>query len=517
MKKLLFLFFSLIFLTALHAQAVWSEQTSPVPNFILYTVSVVDNNVAWIGGQAGTVLRTTDGGATWTSVGGGAIGATDVYNIFGVDAQNAVAAGYDGATTYMWTTTDGGSTWTQVYSNSGGFMDAIWMFDANNGFAYGDPSPLGGNWELYNTTDGGATWNAAPPLAAQNGTEAGWNNAMYVSGSDVYFGTNNTRIYHSTDMGNSWTPQTTTGNVNSYSIWFNNASTGLSGDASNLVRTTDGGNTWNFVSTIPTSAGFIGAIIGVDNVNNNPNQWWAISGVNQIFYSNDNGSSWSTEYTAPTSGGYYAMAMARNGNLIIAVRSDGYISSGVITLPVELTSFTATCNNGNVQLNWTTATEINNQRFDIQRKSENGEFVTVGFVNGNGTTTEQHNYSYTDSKVTPGSYVYRLDQVDFNGTNHYSQEVNVNVSNPLVYSLSQNYPNPFNPSTVIEYNTAKPGFVNLSVYNLLGQKVADLVNGNMDAGVHNVTFNASNLPSGMYIYEIRTNSFTAAKKMMLTK
>ncbi len=514
MKKLLFLFFSFIIFISLQTQAQWQDQTSPTTN-ALYTVSVVNSGVAWIGGDAGTVLRTTDGGVTWTSVGGGAIGTNPVYNIWGRVASTAICAVYDGSTAYMYKTSNGGSTWTQVFSQPGGFIRAIWMYsNSEEGIAYGDP--VDGFWELYKTTDAGATWTALPNLA-QNGDETGWNNALtapFVSGYNVYFGTNNNRIYYSPNGGNSWTAQTTTGNTNSYSIWFNTPSTGLSVDATNIVKTTNGGYNWNFVSTFPSSGGSISAIVGDYYTNN----WWAINATNMIYYSSDDGSTWSTQFTAPTAGLYYAMAKSMSNNLKIAVRSDGGISTyNVPQIPVELTSFTASANDGNVILIWSTATETNNQRFDIQRKVGNGEFTTVGFVKGNGTTTEQHNYSYIDSKVAPGNYVYRLDQVDLNGKNNYSKEVNVKINPPLIFSLEQNYPNPFNPSTVIEYSTAKAGFVNLSVYSLLGQKVAELMNGNMDAGTHNVVFNASNLPSGMYIYEIRTNSFTAAKKMIHTK
>ncbi len=507
MKKVFGLLFSFVLLAFLPVQAQWQEQTSPTTNG-LFTVSVVDNSVAWIGGDQGTVLRTTDGGATWTNVGGGTIGTGPVYNIFGIDAQNAICTASPSAT-YMYRTTDGGATWTQVYTNASGFMDAIWMFDANNGFAYGDP--VGGNWELYNTTDGGATWTAAPALA-QNGTEAGWNNAMYVSGSDIYFGTNNTRIYHSTDLGNSWTAQATTGNSNSYSVWFNNASNGLSGGDASLAATTDGGNTWTLNNALPGS-GIIGSITGVGS------DWWAARQTLDIYYSTDNGASWTSQYTAPGSGAYNAMAKSRNGNLIIAVRSDGGISSYVISItPVELTSFTATStNDGNVQLNWSTATETNNQTFEIQRKAESGSYVTIGSVQGNGTTTQEHNYSYVDSKVEPGNYTYRLRQVDFNGSSAYSNEVNVKVNAPLSFGLQQNYPNPFNPTTIIKYSLDKPGMVKLSVYNVLGQEVSTLVNNYKEAGYYTVNFNASNLPSGTYIYRLQTGNQVSVKKMILMK
>ncbi|MCU7494408.1 MAG: T9SS type A sorting domain-containing protein [Ignavibacteria bacterium] len=85
------------------------------------------------------------------------------------------------------------------------------------------------------------------------------------------------------------------------------------------------------------------------------------------------------------------------------------------------------------------------------------------------------------------------------------------------YQMKQNYPNPFNPSTVISYSISKPGMVMLKVFNILGKEVATLVNGNQAAGTHSVEFNASNLPSGIYIYTIKAGEFTASRKLMLLK
>ena len=499
--------FSLIFLISLSTQAQWMELTSPTAN-ALYSVSIVDNSVAWISGTAGTVLRTTDGGATWTSVGGGAIGANDIYNIFAVDDQTALCTTSPSAS-LIWRTTDGGTTWTQVLSVTGGFMDAIWMFDANNGFAYGDP--VGGNWALYNTTDGGATWIPAPALA-QNGSEAGWNNAMYVSGSNIYFGTNNTTIYYSSDSGNSWTPLTTNGQVNSYSVWFNSANMGLMG-GTDLDATTDGGTTWSPI-TVPGSGTSLGGITGAGN------QWWvarqSFPGI--IYYSSDNGATWSTDYTAPTTGAFYHIAKARNGNWALAVRSDGGISSNMIVVPVELTSFTAEAgNNSQVVLNWQTATETNNKMFEVQRKDADNVYATIGFVNGSGTTTQPHSYSYIDKNVSEGTYYYRLKQVDFDGHTSYSNEVEVKVVAPAVFGLAQNYPNPFNPTTNITYNVPKSGKVKLAVYNLLGQEVAVLVNGLVSEGSHTVEFNAASLPSGTYFYRLQNGNSVSIKKMVLLK
>jgi hypothetical protein len=187
------------------------------------------------------------------------------------------------------------------------------------------------------------------------------------------------------------------------------------------------------------------------------------------------------------------------------------------SVPVELVSFNANTNGNNVTLSWTTATEINNSGFAIERKTEGTMFEQVGFVSGKGTTTQASVYSYSDSKLSDGNYSYRLKQIDYDGTTSYSNEVNVDINSPRVFALDQNYPNPFNPSTVIKYSIPVDGFVTLGVYNLLGEKVASLVNDNLKAGGHEVNFNASNLSSGVYFYRLESGRFTSVKKLLLLK
>jgi hypothetical protein len=188
-----------------------------------------------------------------------------------------------------------------------------------------------------------------------------------------------------------------------------------------------------------------------------------------------------------------------------------------LIIPVELTSFTASVNEGNVVLNWSTATETNNHLFEIERKAETSEYITIGYVEGAGTTTEPQNYGYTDNKVETGTYTYRLKQVDFDGTFTYSNEVEVDVTAPLSFNLDQNYPNPFNPTTNISYSIPEAGNIILAVYNTVGEKVAVLVNGYSEAGHFDVSFNASNLPSGVYLYKLQSANSVQTKKMMLLK
>ena len=223
---------------------------------------------------------------------------------------------------------------------------------------------------------------------------------------------------------------------------------------------------------------------------------------------------------------------AGNSNIMIRIRSvqpgwdwwwvlDNFCVYGMYVVPVELTFFTASSNGADVELSWTTATETNNQGFEIERASSSTTPVQgweqVGYVAGFGTTTEPKTYSFTDSKLKEGNYKYRLKQIDFDGIFTYSEEVNAEVELPLEYALEQNYPNPFNPNTTIKYSIPEDGFVKLAVYNLLGEEVATIVNATQKAGRYEVNFNTTGLASGVYVYRIEAANYIASKKLMLMK
>ncbi|GIV45869.1 MAG: hypothetical protein KatS3mg036_0687 [Ignavibacterium sp.] len=220
--------------------------------------------------------------------------------------------------------------------------------------------------------------------------------------------------------------------------------------------------------------------------------------------------------TPPSDAANLKLALFYNGNSFNI--DNWYVDDIELTyvIPVELTSFTAKAVNENVELNWNTATETNNQGFEIQR-SNGGAFEVVGYVPGFGTTTEHKSYTFTDKNVKSGKYTYRLKQIDYDGQYVFSNTVEVEVNPPLTFALEQNYPNPFNPSTLIKYSLAKDAMVNISVYNAIGEKVATLVNGLQQAGRYEVNFDGGNLTSGIYFYTIEAGSFKAVKKMLLMK
>lgn len=192
-------------------------------------------------------------------------------------------------------------------------------------------------------------------------------------------------------------------------------------------------------------------------------------------------------------------------------------------IPVELVSFTALVNSIDVTLNWITASEVNNSGFEIERskvkseKSNVPRWEKIGFVSGNGTTTETKSYSFTDNNLSAGSYSYRLKQIDFNGSFEYSNIIEVEVSSPQNFELSQNYPNPFNPTTTISFSLPQNAFVTLKVYDVLGNEIATLVNEEKSAGKYIINFDATSLSSGIYFYSINAGTFNQVKKMTLIR
>ncbi|MEW5798839.1 MAG: GLUG motif-containing protein [Bacteroidota bacterium] len=192
-------------------------------------------------------------------------------------------------------------------------------------------------------------------------------------------------------------------------------------------------------------------------------------------------------------------------------------------LPVELVFFTATTKQNNVELKWSTATEVNNYGFEIERtvisyQSSVINWSKAGFVEGSGTTNAPKEYSFTDSKLTAGKYSYRLKQIDRDGKFEYSQTVEVTIANaPKVFALKQNYPNPFNPTTVISYQLPVNSHVTLKVYDAIGREVATLVDEVKEPGTYSVQFNGATLSSGIYFYTLRAGNFSTTKKLMLVK
>jgi hypothetical protein len=197
------------------------------------------------------------------------------------------------------------------------------------------------------------------------------------------------------------------------------------------------------------------------------------------------------------------------GTLGLLAKVDGIV-------PVELASFSGSYDGNNINLSWQTATELNNYGFGIEKRTGSSEWYEIGFIQGNGTSQVPANYTFTDSKINnSGNYYYRLKQIDNDGSYKYSPVVEINVNSASEFTLEQNYPNPFNPSTKIRFGIPQSSYVRIAVYNLVGEEVAVLLNGNIESGTHEINFNASGLSSGVYFCRIQFEGASRMIKMML--
>lgn len=266
---------------------------------------------------------------------------------------------------------------------------------------------------------------------------------------------------------------------------------------------------------------------------NNDGQWhlyeWNLQGSGWTSFAGGNGLLDSATLSLDA-----IMFYAPNGSSDWTLYLDDVSHNSAGPLPVELDRLHAFNNKLNVHVQWSTATETNNYGFDVERaltslsnqtvgtgSALSGKWQKIGFVEGAGTTSSPRSYSFVDQVSHPGTYRYRLRQIDRDGQYRYSPEMVVTISGyPEEYSLLQNFPNPFNPITTIQFTVpdgARNERVQVKLYDALGREVAVLADGIRSPGVYSVQFDGSSLASGVYFYTLRAGSFSATKKMQLMK
>lgn len=207
-------------------------------------------------------------------------------------------------------------------------------------------------------------------------------------------------------------------------------------------------------------------------------------------------------------------------------------------LPVELTVFNAILSEGQIILNWETATEICNYGFEIQRARLNQNerhytpvlktiestgagsgWVALGFVAGAGNSNSPREYSFVDSAPPPDKIQYRLKQIDTDGSYEYSETVEVSIPEipPANFTLFQNYPNPFNPVTSISFSLKEKNYAVLKIFDAQGKEISVLYEGKLSAGTYTKQWNARGFASGIYFYRLQAGSFSETKKLLLLK
>ncbi|RPI73388.1 MAG: T9SS C-terminal target domain-containing protein [Ignavibacteriales bacterium] len=484
----------------------WLQQPSGV-NSDLKSVFCLDAQHGFITGNAGTFIKTTDGGLTWNA---STINPAEDYNgVSFINQSTGVLVGNGGL---IIRTTNGGSSWNPVTS---GVTDNLYSvsFNGMNGIIAGSSQTI-----LY-STDGGAVWNTS-----QTGFfGGGFNGSNMISLATGFVGGSNSIfqpfVGKSTDAGINWEFynfyfNTNEGFVNS--IHFFNETSGLvAGSVWNgqgaISRTSNSGTDWN--TTL-----FTNPLVGLDFPS--AGTGYAVGYLGSILKSTNSGISWISQ-TSGTSANLIDVDFFGDELNGVAIGEGGLIlTTNNGGIPVELISFTGTVVNNKVHLKWRTSSEINNNGFYIERNTDN-KWTTMAFINGRGTSTQEQIYFYNDDLSEleySGTITYRLKQVDYDGSYEYSSSVRVEYNSlPGSYALYQNFPNPFNPSTTIRFALHEKKLITLKVYNILGNEVMTLVNEIKQQGSYEVTFDGSGLSSGIYIYEMKAGDFSASKYLTLIK
>lgn len=462
-------------------------------------------------GSNNRIYKSTDRGMTFQTQGILIPGSSSVKSItLKNDAPGTFLVAIESSPNdKIYKTTDDGQTWT--LTNDEGQMSYFGIPVTQ------DPTHPDTIYTMINTnfkrsTDFGSTWSTIAsgfgPISAPCDIE------VFPDTSIILIGDNGTGIFRSTNYGTTWTQTyNTSGEIPTIAVDFTNPgiawATKWSGGGG-LLKSTNYGATW---SAIPAFTGQ-----NMWGVHTNPldgnEVYTGCYSCGTTWKTKNSGADWETVSIPSTN---YQLYITDSMTVYSAQGNGFYKLDSPFFIPVELTSFSASVINDNMILNWSTASELNNLGFDVEKSFDNKIFEKIGFVPGYGTTTESKSYNFSVPKLPAQKTFYRLKQLDFDGTFEYSSSVEVDGVTPTEFSLKQNYPNPFNPSTSIRFTIPTESNVKISVYNLIGQKVAEVVNSKFSAGNHSVDFNSSNLSSGIYLYKIEAGSFTSVKKMQLMK
>jgi hypothetical protein len=489
------------------ASAQWVQTTGPGGGTVCdLTVSGTE---LFAGTYSGGVFRSTDDGTNWTAVN---TGLTKLYAACLAVSGTDLFAGTGGDGVFL--STNNGGSWVDVNEGLTRRFVTDLVLSGTNLFAATDVG-------VFLSTNSGTSWTQA-----NNGLTLTDVASLGVSDEDVFAGTFGGGIFVTTDNGTNWTRvglATTTDPVGAFTVSGTNLFAGTWW-SSGIFLSTNNGTDWTAVNNGLTS-------MSVSDLAVSGTSLFAGTYSGGVFLSTNNGASWAELNTDLTNNHVYSLAIS--GTNLFAGTDAGVWRLGISDiLPITLCSFSAVRLSGSahVMLEWKTMSEINNYGFlvekDIAQAQQVFTAIPGSFRPGKGTTSVPQTYTFVDSNVTPGKWAYRLKQIDLDGTVHVFDPTMVDLTTtdarsepavPAMSSLHQNYPNPFNPSTTIRYGLSQRAHVTLTVFNALGQQIARLVKGDLEAGDHEVQFDGSRLAGGVYLYRIQAGDFVQTRKCALVK
>jgi photosystem II stability/assembly factor-like uncharacterized protein len=468
--------------------------------YTIHDIQIASNGYIFAGTELNVIFRSTDNGISWENIRPSEINWTNPGWKIVIDENDSL---FLCTIPGVWKSADYGESWRYLmnnfpHPNGPGLVRDMLILPNKNYVA----ACMGG---IYFSEDDGITWNYSNSNTANDeDLELGLNGYVFAANPTAsWFG-----LYRSTDGGINWDEGW---GLPTWCFTVMNDSTIFAGTDYGLYKTTDHGENW-----IDTGVG-----IYADELFTTTTQsilsMASYNSIGGVYLSEDEGLTWNLVFDK------VAESFAQDSaGFIYAGTTDGIYRIHESALPVELVSFNTSVNGNIVLLNWTTASEINNKGFEIQRLDDSmpgSEWSKVGFVEGKGTTTKTHNYSFIDKYLESGLYKYRLKQVDYNGAFEYSKMLTIEIIQLTDFRLYQNYPNPFNNNTVIKYSIRKNGPVSLNMYNLLGEHLVTLVNEVQNSGKYQIEFDATkyDLNSGIYLLKLQNDEDFSVVKLIYLK
>ncbi|MGE5682607.1 MAG: YCF48-related protein [Bacillota bacterium] len=508
-------------------------------------------------GQPTVIVKSTDGGATWTQLVGSEKYWDYIYDVTFKDKNNGVAIGGSSRASLAIRTTDGGTTWSQLNIPCGGAVrgifsiaNTIWTCTEDGNIVRS--KDFGTTWELmpgipktsiYNvkspanniiyasgddgaflkSVDGGKTWNTK--FVRINNISPNIKDMFFLNDKVGYISHQSRRVCKTTDGGETWKeilPDTSATGFYSYGIHFVNESKGfvvgcLSSKVDFIYRTKDGGATWDSVSYI-LKTNLKSVAFGSDN------NGAVVGDALKAAYTNDGGNTWkvstfnnvpSTKATANLTKVTFSdpLNAVAVGNAIVLRTTDGganwnFVDITGITENLSGVAFKDALNG------WTAGSRNASPKKTSVLKTTDGGSTWTDVAD---TTVLNYSTTLVSMTIDKNNMVWAGALYGTIFTNSPATGVIENKAVLNSFELSQNYPNPFNPSTTIEYSIKQTGNVTLNVYDVLGKCVKSLINENQKAGTYKVNLNATDLASGLYLYSLNVDGQVITKKMSLIK
>ncbi|HCN37217.1 MAG TPA: hypothetical protein DIS94_05840 [Bacteroidetes bacterium] len=515
----------------------WTSLNNGLPITQFYSGAISRTGTAMYGGTQdnGHLKLNAPGSSDWTMVVGGDGGYS------AVDQTDSSIAYEEYVFLAMEKTTNSGVSWagcTSGLTDAGSSTASLFIAP----FAINPDSSrvlIAGSNRVWVTDDRAGSWTAVSDALLGGVKISAVTISSVPHGLRAFYGTTDGKVFVCDSLNitlgtsNTWldiTPATSSGawvrrivprpsDKNHILLCYAGYNTTPPLDAEHIYYSTTSGGTWTDISfsfaNVPVhsavfdggdmSTFYVGSEIGVYRTTNTGTTWSLFSGAGMPAYV-------PVDELVMQKGTGYIMAFTHGRGAFLYTKP----------LPVQLVSFSGVAIGNSVTLSWVTSSEINNSGFEIQRLKTgevNTDWVKVGFVVGSGNTNEIKNYSFEDNNLTPGNYTYRLKQIDYNGNYEFhGLNSSVNIGIPGKFVLNQNYPNPFNPETVISFEIPIESKINITVYDITGRLISKLVSGQIyQAGVYQVSFNAGNIPSGVYFYRLESEKFTETKRMVKIK